>query len=483
MQEINGNLPWHIERHGLNAVPEEDKTGRPADLFWVWFAANIGILSVLYGGIVVSYRLSFFQSVLAAAIGSLSFAIVGILSIAGRNGGAPMMVLSRAVFGVRGNLLPTFFSWVNLVGWDSVTVITGTLSLEALLQMGLGIRSSLLNGIISLVIFGGLVIAIGLFGQATLVVMQKAAAWCFGLLTLGVIVLLLRGSGWHQMLSAPSGSWISGFLPAISIIMAGTGISWGNAASDYSRYQGSTTKKRSIFWAVTLGSAIPVFVLIMVGVILTNRTPSLPNAANPIAAIGALLPHWMMIPYLITTVGGMLAQANLGLYSSGLNLLALGVRTARHKTVIVDAIIMALVTIYVLFIRQDFMGPFEAFMSLGGIFLAAWEGMFIVDQWLARGWGDYPSYCFGDLSGSALLSGQSFKAFALLCYTLGVVVGLLFANSQFFNGPLAQGIFAGSNLGVLLAFVASGAVYAMVLLWRRVVAKGEMQDLISSRAE
>lgn len=477
MQGIKGNLPWHIERHGLNAVPEEDKIGRPADLFWIWFAANIGILGVLYGGIVVSYRLSFFQSVLAAAIGSLSFAIVGALSIAGPDGGAPMLALSRAVFGARGNLLPTFFSWVNLVGWEAVTVITGTLSLEALLQTILGIQSSILIGVISLVTFGGLVIVIGLFGQATLVIMQKVAAWSFGLLTLGVVVLLLGGSSWHRMLSVPSGSWISGFLPAVSIIMAGTGISWGNAAADYSRYQVRTTKKMSIFWAVTMGSAFPIFVLIMVGVILTNRVPSLPNAANPIAAIGALLPHWMMIPYLITVVGGMLAQANLGLYSSGLNLLVLGVRTMRHKTVIVDAVIMALVTIYVLFIRRDFMGPFEAFMSLGGVFLSAWEGMFIADQWLARGWGSYPAYCYGDLRGSTLLPGQSVKPLALLCFVLGVVVGLLFTNSQFFNGPLAKGIFAGSNLGVLLAFVMSGVVYVMVLFWQRAATKRELQDV------
>ncbi len=477
MQDINGNRPWHIEQHGLNAVPEGDKLGRPIDLFWVWFAANIGILSVLYGGIIMSYHLSFLQSLLAAAIGSLSFAIVGVLSVAGRDGGAPMLALSRAVFGVRGNLLPTSFSWINLLGWESVTVITGTLSLEALLQVVFGLRPSFLNGMISLILFGGLVIVVGLFGQATLVILQKVSTWSFGLLSLGVIVLLLNEGGWHQALSAPSGSWIGGFLPAVSIIMAGTGISWGNAAADYSRYQARSTRKRSIFSAVTLGSAIPVFVLIMVGVILTNRVPNLPTTANPIAAIGALLPHWMMVPYLITAVGGMLAQADLGLYSSGLNLLVLGARTARHKTVIVDAVIMTLVTVYVLFIRQNFMGPFEAFMSLGGVFLAAWEAVFIVDQWLARGWGPYPSYCFGDVNRNSLLREQSVQPLALVSFILGIVFGLLFTNSPFFNGPLAQGIFAGSNLGVLLAFLVSGITYAIVLAGKRTVRRRVGQDI------
>ncbi len=459
----SGNRPWHIEQHGINVVPVEDKVGRPMDLFWVWFAANIGVLSILYGGIIVSYHLSFFQSVLTAAIGSLSFAIVGMLSIAGRDGSAPMLTLSRAIFGAHGNLFPTIVSWVNLLGWESVAVITGTLSLEALLQAALGIRSGVFIGLVSLIIFGGLVVVFGLLGQATLVVIQKIAAWLFGLLILWVIVLLLNGGGWNKLFIAPSGSWISGFLPAVSIIIAGTGISWGNAAADYSRYQSSKVRKRTIFAIVTLGSSIPTFILMMVGVFLASRMPSLTTAANPIAAIGGLLPSWMMIPYLVAAVGGMLAQADLGLYSSGLNLLTMGVRIKRHKTVIVDAVVMTFITIYVLFIRQDFIDPFESFLSLGGIGLAAWEAMFIVDQWVFRSRIVYPSFCFGNAMGSPAGWRQRVNGLALTCWVVGMTLGLLFTNSPMFNGPLASGIFAGSNLGVLMAFLFSGILYRGLL--------------------
>ncbi len=462
----SGNQPWHIERHGMNRIPDTDKIGRPMDLFWIWFAANIGILNVLYGGIIVSYQLSFLQSLLAAAIGSLSFVIVGILSIAGRDGSAPMLSLSRAVFGVHGNLLPTIVSWINLLGWESVTVIIGTLSLEALLQAVLGIKTSVFVAVVSLVIFGGLVIAFGLLGQATLVVIQKIASWVFGLLTFGVIVLLLNGSEWNKVLMAPSGSWISGFLPAVSIIIAGTGISWGNVAADYSRYQPRTVKKRTIVMMVTLGSFIPVFILMMVGVVLTNRSPGFATAVNPIAAIGDILPKWMIIPYFVAAVGGMLAQADLGLYSSGLNLLTMGVRTARHKTIIIDAIVMLSITIYVLFIHQDFLGPFESFMSLGGVGLAAWEAVFLVDQWILRKGIEYPSYCFDDGHQGQIRWRQSVNGLALICWLLGMTMGMLFINSPLFNGPLAKGIFAGSNIGVLFAFLLSGILYSGILSYQ-----------------
>ncbi|MCI0184901.1 purine-cytosine permease family protein [Sulfoacidibacillus ferrooxidans] len=467
IKRTSANQPWHIERNGINGVPDTEKTGCPMDLFWIWFAANIGILNVLYGGIIVSYQLSFLQSLLAAGIGSLSFVIVGILSIAGRDGSAPMLTLSRAVFGDRGNVLPTIVSWINLLGWESVSVIIGTLSLEALLQAVVGGKTSIFISVVSLVIFSGLVIAFGFLGQATLVLIQKIFSWVFGLLTFGVIVLLFKGVDWNELWIAPSGHWISGFLPAVSIIIAGTGISWGNVAADYSRYLPRTVKKSTIVQMVTSGSFIPVFILMMVGVVLTYRSPGFTTAENPIAAIENFLPKWMMIPYLIAAVGGMLAQANLGLYSSGLNLLTMGVRTARHKTIIIDAIVMISITMYVLFIHQDFLGSFESFMSLGGVGLASWEAVFLVDQWILRKKFEYPSYDFEHGDKGKIQWYQSFNGWALMCWFFGITVGLLFTNSPLFNGLLSKGIFKGSNMGVLFAFLMSGVLYSVILVTLR----------------
>lgn len=47
-------------------VPEKDKTLSPGKLFYNWFAANIGIMGFVYGAIIVSYHLSFWQSISAA---------------------------------------------------------------------------------------------------------------------------------------------------------------------------------------------------------------------------------------------------------------------------------------------------------------------------------------------------------------------------------------------------------------------------------
>ncbi len=58
------------------------------------------------------------------------------------------------IFGLKGNVAPTLFSWINLMGWEAVNVITGTLTLAALFE-AFGLGSSHLLTALSLLLFGG----------------------------------------------------------------------------------------------------------------------------------------------------------------------------------------------------------------------------------------------------------------------------------------------------------------------------------------
>ena len=89
-------------------------------MLWTWVAANIGILGVTMGaGLVTSLGLNLWQALIAAAVGSVgSFAFVALISTQGPATGAPVMVSSRATFGVLGNLPMTLVSWIVLAGWE-----------------------------------------------------------------------------------------------------------------------------------------------------------------------------------------------------------------------------------------------------------------------------------------------------------------------------------------------------------------------------
>src|SRR5258708_25763931 len=127
---------WSIELHGIEPIGDQERHGTPLELFWVWFAANLGILGIVYGGILATSGLNLWQSLLVALVAPvLSFLLVGALSVAGKWGGAPMLTLSRASFGVRGNLGPALVSWISLVGWETISVITAAYALLGLLNL------------------------------------------------------------------------------------------------------------------------------------------------------------------------------------------------------------------------------------------------------------------------------------------------------------------------------------------------------------
>src|SRR5439155_23603891 len=56
------------------------------------------------------------------------FLLVGFVSLAGKRGSAPTMVLSRAAYGVQGGKIPAALSYILLVGWETVLVSLATLA-------------------------------------------------------------------------------------------------------------------------------------------------------------------------------------------------------------------------------------------------------------------------------------------------------------------------------------------------------------------
>src|SRR5690349_22393885 len=188
VEQSEADRAWAIELHGIDPIKDEERHGSPFELFWIWFAGNIGILGVVYGGILAGAGLNLWQSIFVALIASgVSFALVGVLSIAGIRGGAPMLTLSRAAFGPRGNIFPTLISWISLVGWETVIVVTAAYALLGLFNL-VGLPSNVFWTVVSLIVVAALVVFFGLLGHATLVWIQRAATWLFGILTLLIVV-------------------------------------------------------------------------------------------------------------------------------------------------------------------------------------------------------------------------------------------------------------------------------------------------------
>ena len=119
-----------IEEQGIDTISESERKGTPVSLFWPWFAANISVFAMSYGAWALGFAISFWQATLMTIIGVIvSFLLVGVISIAGKRGNAPTMVLTRATFGVRGANIPAVLSWIATLGWEISLAITAVLAM------------------------------------------------------------------------------------------------------------------------------------------------------------------------------------------------------------------------------------------------------------------------------------------------------------------------------------------------------------------
>jgi len=440
-----------VEQRGIEPVPGTDRDGNPLQLFWVWFAANISILGLPLGATLVAFQfLNIWQALVVAAVGAAgSFAVVGVVSVAGRRGGAPSMTLSRAVFGTRGNAGPTLVALLSRLGWETVNTTTGAFVLLSLFTIAFGTateaKSVPVLTIVAIAVFELCTLLVSGLGHAAILVIQKWATWIFGALNVAVGVVLVATVDWSAVAAMPAGP-ITAVLAGIGVIAGGTGIGWANAGADMARYQKLSVKAGRLISASAAGAGIPLVLLIGLGALLTAGDDSLASASDPVAAIRDLLPHWMAVPYLVAAFGGLLLSNHLSVYSAGLTTLTLGVRVPRVYAVALDVTVTFLGAIYFMLIAGNFYGPFITFISLLAIPITAWLGVFLIDM-IKRGHYDPEALLDMTPTGAYWYRG-GVEWRALTAWAVAIVAGYLL---------LANGL---SSIGWIVTFIVAAAGYS-----------------------
>ncbi|MFJ4921635.1 purine-cytosine permease family protein [Streptomyces sp. NPDC088725] len=455
-----------IETRGIEPVPDNERHGHAGQMFWTWFAANISLLGLPLGATLVAFRgLNIWQAILVAVVGSFgSFALVGVLSLAGKKGGAPALTLSRAVFGQRGNAGPTLISWLSRVGWETITTTTAAYALLALLGIVFGVDQNTVLTLVCLLVFIVCTLLISGLGHATIMWINKWATVVFGLLNLIVMGFLVATVDWAKVLDAPTGP-SSGVIAGIGFIAAGTGIGWANAGADYARYLPRAIPGRRLVTASAFGAGIPLVLLISLGSLLSAGDTTLASAADPVAAINGMLPSWMAIPYLIAAFGGLLMSNHLSTYSAGLTMITLGVRVPRPLAVGLDVVLMFLGGIYFMLIAKDFYGPFSTFLTLLAVPISAWVGVILVDAPRRRTYD--PAALMDTTHTSRYWYTGGFHLPAVLAWAAAIVAGLLFteastsADDVWFAGPFAGSWLGVNGLGWAISMAVAAGVYAV----------------------
>ncbi len=450
--------PAGIEANGLNVIAESERKGRARDLFWPWFGANVSVLGLSYGSFILGFGISFVQATVVAVIGiAVSFALCGVVALAGRRGSAPTMLLSRAAFGVDGNRLAALISWVLLVGWETALTSLAVLATSTVFTE-LGLDLGPLTKIVALIVVAALTVGGGILGFDAIMRMQKWITIVTGVLTVVYIALTAGSIDLGAVGGLPSGD-ATALIGALVFVMTGFGLGWVNAAADYSRYLPRSTRGAGVFGWTTFGGAVAPVILVVLGLLLAGSSKKLSDAigADPIGALTTLLPTWFLVPFAIVAILGLVGGSVLNIYSSGLALLSAGVRVPRFVAAGIDGVLVVAGTIYVAFFAPDFVGPFQAFLITLGVPIAAWCGVFIGDVVLRR-----RPYADAELLDPRGRYG-SVRLSAVLLVVLGTAIGWgLVVNGTpgftwqgYLLAPLGgrDGAWAYANLGVLLALL------------------------------
>ena len=249
----------------------------------------------------------------------------------------------------------------------------------------LGWGGGTLTKILGFFVTAALVVGAGVLGFDVIMKLQTYITVATAVLTVGFVALTLDEIDWSKVSDAKSGS-LQAFVGALALVATGFGVGWVNTAADYSRYLPRRASSKGVFGWTTIGGAAAPVVLLVFGIALAASSSGLSDkiSADPIGALTTLLPTWYLVPFAIVAVLGLVGGAVLDIYSSGLALLTLGLKVPRYAAAGVDGVIMVIGSIYVVFIADNFLYPFEGFLITVGVPIAAWAGVFVADLALRK---------------------------------------------------------------------------------------------------
>lgn len=449
---VDRDVAGRVEVRGIDFVPEAERHGKPRELFWIWLGANVTYLYFTLGGFVLLAGLTLWQAIAVVIVGNLYWFGVGAIAVSGPSAGTPSVVVTRAMFGIRGNRpLSAGIGWLVAVVYEFINLALGALAGFALADhLGLGdswpVRAVILS-IVAIVTF-----TISIYGHATIAKLSPyfSAILAVIMVVLGVFVVAHTQFDYvpAEPLDAAS-SWVAVAL-GIALI-AGVPLSWGTGA-DYARYLPRTTSQRQVLVYTALGGFVPSVLLAVLGV-LAGTAVNMDDAQTNLARI---VPGWFYPIFLLVIVLSSITNNVLTAYSSGLCLQALGVKMSRARTVFIDGILSTGLAAYALFV-SNFLDSLSKTIELSVAVLGPSMALYVTDIVLRRN--DYDGMALNDEQpGSRYWYRRGWNLAGTVALIVGVLACLLFVNTSIYTGPLSNAL-GGADLSFLVGPLVTAIVY------------------------
>ncbi|MFJ8929498.1 purine-cytosine permease family protein [Streptomyces sp. NPDC102364] len=461
-----------VETHGVERIPDGDRTARPLDLFRLAFGGANTFATCVLGAFPILFGLSFWQRLAATVLGLVAGALLlAPMSVFGPANGTNNAVSSSAHLGVHGRVVGSFLSLLTAIAFFSISVWSSGDALIGAAHRLAGLPESDLSYGVAYAVFAGLVLTVCVYGFRFMLFVNKIAVLAASaLFVLGVFAFAgdfdPDYTGSFASTSTPM-FWPS-FIGSALIVLSNP-VSFGAFLGDWSRYIPAATPRGRVMGAAFLSqiaTLLPfLFGLATASVIAAKAEKYLdPAAPNYVGGLLAISPGWYFLPLcLIALIGGM-ATGTTALYGTGLDFSSVFPRFGRvQATLFIGSLSIAFIFVgrFALNLAQSI----STFATLIITCTAPWMVVMALGYVTRRGWYDAEALQVFNRRqrGGRYWFTHGWNWRGLSAWLVSACLALLFTNLPGqFVGPLGT-LAGGTDISLPVGLVLAAVVYLALL--------------------
>ncbi len=449
----------HPETRGIELIGDDERHGRARDLFLVWAAPSVSILSLTIGATLILLGLEMWQAILVVLASALLWIFPGLIAASGPAAGTSGSVITRAMYGVIGNrLFVVFVGWFIGAVFLSLTWLASSF-LGADLLRRWGLTDPVWVPIGVTLVVSAITVVVAVFGHGLILRLFPLLSAAVFVIFLLAAAFILPSVDWQYASAQPLEG--AALWSAISIgftILASTPLSFINSP-DIARYLPRSAKPSHITAATALGGGVPFVVFTIIGALLaTALTPESIGDGLDVALLD-LLPAWLAPVLVLGVVINTIALNGMTAYTSSMALQAIGLRLRRIPATVIVGVVGTALTIY-LVLSSNLVDAANLMLQFLVVVSGPAMAVYTVDA-LMRRYGYDGVELFDTERGGRFWYTGGWSIAGIAALLLGGLVTALCLATSVWAGPIAEAT-GYIDLSVPAGMIVSAGLYALL---------------------
>lgn len=465
-----------VESHGVERIPDADRTATPLDLFRLAFGGANTFSTCVLGAFPILFGLSFWQGLAATLLGVVAGALILCpMAVFGPVNGTNNAVSSSAHLGVHGRVVGSFLSLLTAVAFFSISVWSSGDALVGGAHRLFGLERSTPSYVVAYALFAVLVLAVCVYGFRFMLFVNKVAVTSASLLfLLGVIAFAgdfdpsYAGVFTDSADAATQSLFWPSFIGAALIVLSNP-VSFGAFLGDWSRYIPASTPRRKVIGAAFLSqiaTLLPFLFGLSTASIIAAKAPEYVDPAAPdfVGGLLAISPSWFFLPVCLLALIGGLSTGTTSLYGTGLDFSSVFPRLSRVRATVLVGVV-AIGFIFVGRFGLDLVRSISTFATMIITCTTPWMVVMILGFWTRRGWYDPEALQVFNRrqSGGRYWFAHGWNWRGMTAWWVSAVLGVLFTNIPGqFVGPLGD-LAGGVDISLPLSLAVSAVLFLTLL--------------------